>query len=263
MKLSTFFIFVLFILFINQRRNISKGIEKLSNRTFEENINIFIQNVNKILPPLKIKEISKKEPIIIVQEEASKDDIINEEVITKPKDFLSPSPIGTTEYRFVDENPKTAWSNVNVSQHPKYYTSDINNEIIDPSKLFNNNLFLHDNTSPNAINSLPDRCTQTENNEVVCKYNNRLQLIPPKLITKEEGNLVLNSVGTLHRDKLKTIVNDYSIQNIDGNNYKVWTYNNESINNGGKYFNSVYGYENSSKYQNLQELNEMDNDYSF
>ena len=76
---------------------------------------------------------------------------------------------------------KTAWSTVNVSQHPKYYTSDIEDEKIDIGGFFNK-----DNFSM-TIHLLiqQQHCHISKQNkfgEVFCDYNNRLQLIPPKLI---------------------------------------------------------------------------------
>ena len=261
-KPSTFFLFILFIILVNQKKNIGKKVEAITNQSFETNINKVIKEVNKILP-IKIKEQGKKEPIVILNEEVSKNEVIDEKLIDPPKDFISPDPNGSTEYRFVNESPKSAWSEVNVSQHPKFYTSDIKNEIIDPSKFFNTNHFFHDNTSPDAVSQLPDRCIEDENGNIFCNYNNRLQLVPPSLVTNIEGNLVLNSVGTLHKDRSKAIVNIAEVHNIAGNNYKVWSYNNESINNGGKYFNTVYGYEGNKEYQELKNLNGMNKDYSF
>ena len=76
--------------------------------------------------------------------------------LMKKKDYICPNPEDTTEFRFVDENMKTAWSTVNVSQHPKYYTSDIEDEKIDIGGFFNKDKFFHDNTYPDSTTTLPE-----------------------------------------------------------------------------------------------------------
>ena len=53
-KPSTFFLFILFIILVNQKKNIGKKVEAITNQSFETNINKVIKEVNKILP-IKIK----------------------------------------------------------------------------------------------------------------------------------------------------------------------------------------------------------------
>ena len=55
---------------------------------------------------------------------------------------------------------------------------------------FNKDNFFHDKTSPYSKDTLPDRCKRERNGEVLCNYNNRLQLIHPTLIQVKENNEV-------------------------------------------------------------------------
>ena len=188
------------------------------------------------LSPLKLTE---DENISIITNNYNQ--VIDTKSFDQNKDFISPNPEGSTEFRFIDENPKTAWSTTNVSQHPKYYTSNFEDEKIDTSKFFNEQQFYHDNTSPLSKTILPDRCTKNTDNEVICNFNNKLQLIPPSLIKDPNNNLVLNSIGKLKKNGIfKTI--DYShINTVSGNTYQVWEYDGEKSINGGKYFNNIVG----------------------
>jgi len=153
---------------------------------------------------------------------------------------------------------KTAWSEVDVSQHPKYYTSDLQNEKINIAGFFNNDQFYHDNTSPNSNTTLPERCSMNSNNEVLCDYNNRLQLIPPTLISNSETNPVLTNIGG---DNFYNTIDTVKVGNISGNNYQVWEYDDEKSINGGKYFEGVYGA--SAENETYMELGTIKPNYSF
>ena len=64
------------------------------------------------------------------------------------------------QYRFVEENPKLAWSDANVSQHPEHHTSNITDEMTNSGGFFDNDddNFYHDRTSHKSKQILPDRC---------------------------------------------------------------------------------------------------------
>jgi len=169
-------------------------------------------------------------------------------------------PEGSTEFRFVDENPKTAWSTVNVSQHPKHYTSNFEDEKVDVSRFFNEEQFYHDNTSPQSKTHIPDRCIKNTLNEVVCEFNNKLQLIPPRLIEDPNNNLVLNSIGNKDEDIYQS-VNSFDISEVNGNSHQVWNYKDEKYINGGVYFNNVVG--SSPKNESFLRIDSIKKDYSF
>ena len=200
-----------------------------------------VKKVQEVIPlPLKnetIPELENKDVKILKNERIT----ASPDVFVKPvlkKDTISPNPSGSTELRFVEETPKTAWSTVNVSQHPKHYTSNFESELLDTSGFFNKDNFFHDKTSPYSKNSLPDRCRQGDKGEVLCNYNNRLQLIPPTLIEDKENNLVLNSIGQQKGDIFKTI-DASNVNTVQNNSYQVWGYENEKLINGGIYFDNV------------------------
>jgi hypothetical protein len=227
-----------------------------TNPSIQEKIKETIVKIND-LSPIKIKGLSEeKDPVSIIHN--NYEQVIDTTKFEEKKDFISPNPEDSTEYRFIDENMKTAWSEVDVSQHPKHYTSDIQDEKINIAGFFNNEQFFHDSTSPNSNTILPERCSITANNEVLCDYNNRLQLIPPKLISNSETNPVLNSIGS---DKLYQTIDSTKVGEISGNNYQVWEYENEKSMNGGKYFQDVYGA--SAENESYMELGTIKPNYSF
>ena len=215
---------------------------------------------NKILPFNFIGDsiTDDKQPLSVITN--NYEEVINTAELNKERDFISPNPEGSTEYRFVDETPKTAWSESNVSQHPKHYTSKFEDEIVDPSGFFNQDQFFHDNTSPHSQTHLPERCSVNAANEVFCNYNNRLQIIPPKLITDAENNLVLNSIGQGKGDIFKS-VDGSNVKSINGNSYQVWEYENEKTINGAPYYGNVTGA--SPKNESYMAVATINSDFSF
>lgn len=261
------FIFMLFIINKNLDKNFTyekntniSDIDKApvnKESTIKEKIKDAIIKIND-LSPIKIKGLNEKEPIRVISNDYKQ--VVDETTFQEDKDYISPNPEGSTEFRFIDENPKTAWSTTNVSQHPKYYTSNFENEKMDLSGFFNKDKFYGDKTSPNSTSNLPDRCSVNSNNEVLCNYNNKLHLVPPKLISNNETNGVLNNIGQGKGDIFKTI-DSTIVNNISGNNYQVWNYENEKSINGGEYFNGVFG--SSMDNESYMNINDMKPDYSF
>ena len=276
MKINYSFLFVIiFMIFV-----INRNMNKKFNYEKNENMNIvdvtaigdiekkpgsksigeiIKENLKKLneISPIKIKALSdESEPISIIHN--NYEEVLDVSKFNEKKDFISPNPEDTTEFRFVDENMKTAWSNVNVSQHPKYYTSDIEDEKIDIGGFFNKDKFFHDNTSPDSTTTLPERCKQNKFGEVFCDYNNRLQLIPPKLIEDTESNPVLNSIGS---NKVYQNIDNTKLKVINGLPLQVWEYENEKSINGGKYFGNVYG--SSTSNENFMEIKDIKSNYSF
>lgn len=225
--------------------------------TIQNKIKETIVKINE-LSPIKIKGLSTEEPIRVISNDYKQ--VIDTTTFDEKKDFISPNPEGSTEFRSINESPKTAWSTTNVSQHPKFYTSNIEDEKVDVSGFFNESQFFHDRTSPNSRTNLPDRCSVNSNNEVLCNFNNKLQMIPPKLISNSETNGVLNSIGQGNGDIFKT-VDSSNVRNISDNNYQVWEYENEKSINGGEYFNGVVGA--SNKNETYMLISDMKPDYSF
>lgn len=249
MKISyTWIIIIIIVIFIinknlNKRKinpTIDTGgdVNKVPLSPLENKIKETVQKLNE-LSPLKVDSLTdEKEPVTIISNGYNQ--IINEKPLNQKKDFISPNPEGSTEYRFVEETPKTAWSTIDVSQHPQYYTSNFKDEKTDTSGFFNEDQFFHDNTSPHVQTNLPDRCSVNNNNEVTCNYNNKLQIVPPRLINDPDNNLVLNSIGQGGGDIFKTI-DAHRVSTINGNTYQVWEYENEKSINGGQYLNNITG----------------------
>ena len=244
-------IIVIIVIFIIHK-NMSK-MNNMTNDNIEENTNQGItedpiinemkekiketyktirSNVNKAFGIVEVED----KPLNRMIQEREEGKIVNPKTIKK--DTISPDPTNTTEYRFVDETPKTSWSDVNVSQHPKYHTSKFNNQILNTGSFFNEDKFFHDKTSPYSTNSLPDRCKLGENNEVLCDYNNKLQLVPPTLIKDKENNPVINSIGESRGSFLKT-TNSSSVDTIHNKSYEAWNYEEENTINGGKFYDDI------------------------
>lgn len=176
-------------------------------------------------------------------------------------DFISPNPIGSTEFSeasFDSVNTTiNAWSDKNISQHPSFYRSEIKDEKTNIGKFFDKNNMFHDKTSVYSTNNLPDRCFLDKDNNVRCNFNDRLQNIPPSLIDTESKNDVLNKISGSNITKN---IKDISVDNINGNNYSTYQYNNEKVMNGAKLFKGVSGSSCSNEsYLDLDSLSEVKN----
>jgi len=204
------------------------------------------------ISPLKQNDrnLKNEDPIKYIRNLYNTDPITTDEDYLN-KDIISPNPKNTTELRFVEENDEKAWSDVEVSQHPKYYTSKFNNELTDPSEFFKYHQF-NDKTSPYSENNLPDRCSYNNNNEIICSFNNKLENIPPKLI--DSKNQLINNIGNenIYKNKISS-----EISNINDNYYQSWNYNDEKISNGAEFMDGLSGNETNFNSLNL-DLNSID-----
>ena len=160
------------------------------------------------------------------------------------KDFMSPNPLGTTEYNFAefnDEKTSYAWMDNNVSQHPAFYRSEFSDEKTNVGKFFDKTNQFHDKTSPQSTNNLPDRCFLDKEDNIVCNFNDRLQNIPPSLIN-ENNNKILDYIGILgEKNSLYKDIDSQSIQNVGGNDHVMYKYNEEKEMNGSEVIKGVYG----------------------
>lgn len=142
------------------------------------------------------------------------------------KDTLSGNDIGSEELRaFItdEEESETSWSDINVSKHPKFYSSDSPmNELTNIGSFFDKNNNYHDKTSNNT-NVLPsDNCFIDKSGEIYCE-NAINTLISPQLITDVRNCQTLNQIGS----------------------YSKLNYNDSSTDrlmNGGNFFNNVNSY---------------------
>lgn len=216
---------------------ISRGFKKLSRKAMKP-----FNNVKKFFPNNKNPAIIRDVP----------DNMVKERVYFPGyfrKDRLSGNDIGTGEMRSFTTNdePDTSWSDVNVSQHPKFYTSDIKDELTNVGSFFDKNNQYNDKTSSNT-NVLPsDSCYIDKMGQKFCEDNTRLQNIPPSLISDINKCYALNTVGMYKdKDKITREYVSFNQEKVDNENLGVWSYSDDRVINGGKFFNGVF----PSKQQN-------------
>ena len=231
---------------------ISRGFEQLSK--LKPLNSLFIQNN---------KKIDESEVNIIRSNNVDND---KNPIYYKPefykKDFISPNPIGSTEYNFAefnDDKTSYAWTNNNVSQHPSFYRSEIENERTNVGEFFDVNNKYNDKTSVYSTNNLPDRCFLDKDDSIVCNFNDKLQNIPPSLIKRDNKVDFLNRIGN-NGDGLYKDISNSEIDVINGNNYLTYEYKDEKEMNGAEVFNGVHGSSNKNEtYLDLKTIDGINN----
>tara|TARA_B100001248_G_scaffold254640_1_gene233253 strand:+ start:214 stop:1005 length:792 start_codon:yes stop_codon:yes gene_type:complete len=139
------------------------------------------------------------------------------------KDILSGNTIGSEELRpFLTDEKKSedSWTDKNVSEHPRFYNSDVKDELTSIGSFFDENNQYSDKTSINGDSLISDSCFKDKNNNIFCEDNTRLQLIPPKLISDSKNCKLLNTIGPYREDN-----------KIDDTNEKCM--------NGGDFLNKI------------------------
>ena len=114
------------------------------------------------------------------------------------KDRLPQNDIGSEEMRpFVSDNSESesAWTDENVSEHPKFYTSDVQSDFTNIGLFFDKNNQYHDKTSSNTDVLASDECYTDKKGTKFCMDNTRIQNIPPQLITNPKSCYALNDIG--------------------------------------------------------------------
>tara|TARA_Y100000996_G_scaffold368340_1_gene314658 strand:+ start:481 stop:1275 length:795 start_codon:yes stop_codon:yes gene_type:complete len=197
--------------------------------------------------PLPILQAVSPEPIHIIKNTGGHKPI-KYNPIELNNQMIVPNPGESTEYRFIEENPKKAWSDKNVSQFPKYHSSNKIGEFTKTGGFFDSNLNYNDNISPNSTKNLPDRCFLDENSKVVCDFNDRLQNIPPSLVGDPE-NTLLSNIGN---------ENLYNKGIYGGKSVKINEEGERPI-NGGEYFKGVKGFSGEDGYLSLDGIVEKTN----
>ena len=159
----------------------------------------------------------------------------SDEYITVNKDFMTPSvPFDeVSEYKPYQSSYKTAWSEMNIDKNPKYHNYSLMDEKYDIGASFDKN-----NQYKKRLH-LPEKCI-IKDGELVCRFNDRVEVPPKELIDDKENNLVLKNIGD-DKDINTNIISSKNISFGRGN-YNIWESEDESIMNGGKYFNNVTGY---------------------
>jgi hypothetical protein len=131
------------------------------------------------------------------------------------KDRLSGNTKGSEEYRpfLTDEKTsESSWTDENVSEHPKFYNSDVTDNITNIGSFFDKNNQYNDSTSAKSIALPPDKCYLDKMGNQFCEENTRLQNIPPKLIS-DPNSPVLNTIGYYKEDN---IIDDMKDKLING-----------------------------------------------
>ena len=135
---------------------------------------------------------------------------------------MEPSEEATPcESKSVNSDYEKAWTDENVSKNTKYHTSDVKGEKTDTGAFFNSKKEFVDITSYKSKDMIPEKCF-IENGELNCEFNNKLQIIPPRLIEDPDKHPLLLSIGD---DKnINTNVLSKDVFSFNGNTYNVWDY---------------------------------------
>ena len=160
------------------------------------------------------------------------------------KDRLCGNDIGSEELRnFITDNDisEQSWTDLNVSDHPKFYTSEIKNELTNIGSFFDKNNQYHDKSSSNTDVLVSDSCYTDKMGNLRCDDNSRLQLIPPSLIEDKQKCHILNNIGT-YKDKQESLDNQaiYGLEKDNGHTQGYWMYSDDRTIHGANYFGNVY-----------------------
>ena len=260
--LLIFFILICVYFFMNKNDLVPENIKQKINDIFPENIKQKMNGSSKIkydkfpIPQIStmyksLSHIIPENPLYNNKTQQIDDSLINiirssnvdndkNPIYYKPtyykKDFVSSNPLGTTEYNFAEFNDKEtsyAWTDNNVSQHPAFYRSKFTDEKTNVGKFFDTNNRFHDKTSPYSTNNLPDRCFLNKDNEIICNFNDKLQNIPPSIITDDK---LLNKIGVI--GKINGLYEDIVDNKVQTFNF-ISRDNEEKEMNGGNVYDDV------------------------
>jgi len=113
------------------------------------------------------------------------------------RDTMDPNDLGSSEVRPFErdeDESDSAWTDKNVSEHPKFYNSNVKDDgVTNIGDFFDKNNQYHDTTSSNTYALPSDNCYKDKQGKKFCMdYSTRLQMIPPELITGNSGKVRLN-----------------------------------------------------------------------
>jgi len=207
------------------RPQISRGFKQISKEIYKP-----LKQIGKLFPGYKDTQINRN----TISD--------NGERVYLPdyfrKDRLSGNDSDTTELRYFTGNdePDNSWTDVNVSQHPKFYTSDIKDELTDVGSFFDKNNQYNDKASLNTDVLVADKCYTDKKGVEFCEDNTRLQNIPPSLIVDVNKSYALNTIGS-YKDKKETM-NNVTFNTED--NIGIWSYSSDRTINGGTFYDHVF-----------------------
>lgn len=210
---------------------LSRSFKKLSKKVLKP-----FNNVKDFFPNKKNPAIIRDVPSNMVKERVYFPGYFR-------KDRLSGNDIGTEELRpfTTNDEPDNSWTDKNVSHHPKFYTSEIKDELTNVGSFFNKNNQYNDKTSSNTDVLPSDSCYIDKMGMKFCEDNTRLQNIPPSLISDINKCYALNTVG-MYKDKGKRPKEyvSFNQEKIDNENLGVWSYADDRVINGGNFYNEVF-----------------------
>lgn len=129
------------------------------------------------------------------------------------KDRLSQNPIGSSELRpftLDDMDSDQSWTDENVSEHPKFYSAEIKDEITNIGAFFDNNNQYSDKSSANTNSLTTDSCYIDKNGTEFCEDNTRLQLIPPRTINNPKRSTALTDIGLYNDTSNRKVMNGHT-----------------------------------------------------
>lgn len=125
------------------------------------------------------------------------------------KDTLSGNTIGASElssFHKKEDEPYKSFSDENVSQYPKFYSSDFKNEITNVGDFFNKKNRYSDTTRSTSSAYVDDSCYVDSNNNITCLENTRLQNIPPKNTETYNTCDIISTIGNYKINESKESV---------------------------------------------------------
>ena len=142
------------------------------------------------------------------------------------KDLISGNTVGTTEYTFAETTEKSslAWSDQNVSDHPKYYKSDFDGGLTNIGSFFDQSNRYVDITGPRTDANVGNVCYTDKDGGNACLENDKLMNIAPLVVDNKRR------CGSL---------NDYNM--LQYTNYLKYGGGNNKVINGSSFYDGVTG----------------------
>ena len=204
------------------------------SRTFKK-----LSHGKSILPLDEDKSLPKGDKKLTINRTTNIDDVKQRLYLPDyyRKDRISGNTIDSEELRpfLTDDNKsESSWTDKNISEHPKFYNSEVTDNLTNIGSFFDKNNKYNDKTTPSTVALSSDKCFIDKMGNKFCEENTRLQNIPPKLISDENIPL-LNTIG-FYKDN--NIISDMK----------------DKIINGGIFYDNIKGYkeknENYSSFNN-------------
>jgi len=183
---------------------ISRAFKKLSNGELIGPL----QNIKDILP--------SSEPSIPYIRSQNKQRVYVPDYYRR--DQMEGNSINSSELRpFTREDVESdqSWTDENVSEHPKFYTSDIKDEITNIGAFFDINNQYNDKSSKDTNSLVYDSCYLDKDGTEFCEDNTRLQLIPPRTISNPKKSKALSDIG-LYNSNSKVMNGHKFFENVTG-----------------------------------------------